>query len=60
MADTCKLFREELKKRQDKVSQDLTNQEASLRRVLRDAVVDDVMKLFPCVFFRRCLSTTVC
>lgn len=51
-ADTDKFFREEMIKRQDKVCQELNGQELSLRRTLRDAVVDDVMKLFPYVFIR--------
>jgi len=47
MTDACRSFREEMKKRQDKVCQELKDQEFSLRRALRDAVVDDVTKLFP-------------
>ena len=43
-------FREEITKRQDEVCQELNGQESSLRRALREAVVDDVTKLFPCVF----------
>jgi len=42
-------FREDMKKRQYKLSQELNDQEVSLQRALRDAVVDDVMKLFPWV-----------
>ena len=56
MTDTRKLFREELMMRQDKVRQELNSQEASLRHALRDAVVDDVMRLFPFVFFPSSLS----
>lgn len=52
-ADVRRSFREEMIKRQDKVCKELNGQEFSLRRVLRDAVVDDVTKLFPCVFFRH-------
>jgi len=42
--------------RQDKFRQELNSQEASLRHALRDAVVDDVMRLFPFVFFPSSLS----
>ena len=47
MADARRSFREEMKKRQDKVRQELNDREVSLRHALRDAVVDDVTKLFP-------------
>ena len=40
-------FREEMTKRQYKLSQELNEQEVSLQRALWDAVVVDVMKLFP-------------
>jgi len=40
-------FHEETTKSQHNLSQELNDQEPSLRRALRDAVVDDVMKLFP-------------
>jgi hypothetical protein len=57
--DARRSFREEMTKRQDKVCQELSGQELSLRRALRDAVVDDVTKLFPYVF-ARCIPSTVC
>jgi len=47
MTDARRYFREEMTKRRDKVCQELNDQEFSLRRALRDAVVDDVTKLFP-------------
>src|SRR5260221_355943 len=50
-------FREEMEKRQEKICQELNGQESSLRRALRDEVVDDVTKLFPCVFIRNSPST---
>jgi hypothetical protein len=55
--DGYKSSHEEMIKRQEKVCQDLKNQEGKLRRTLRDAVVDDVAKLFPCVSFRDSLNT---
>ena len=55
--NTHKSFREELKKRQDKIRQRLNDQKVSLRRALRDAVVNDVMELFPCVLFHGPPST---
>ena len=33
--------------KQNKACEDLHRQEAALQRALRDAVVDDVVKLFP-------------
>ena len=58
--DARRSFREEMTKRQDKVCQELSNQELSLRRALRDEVVDDVTKLFPYVIARcLCLPSTV-
>ena len=47
--DTRKSVREEMIKKQEKDCQDIISQETSLRRALLDAVVDDVVKLFPCV-----------
>jgi len=47
--DICESFREEMKKKQRTACQDLSSQETSLRRALLDAVVDDVIKLFPYV-----------
>ena len=50
MTDARRSFREEMTKKQDKVCQELNTQKYSLWRSLRDTVVDDVTKLFPCVF----------
>ena len=58
--DTRKSFREEMRKRQGKACQDFSSQEASLRRALLDAVVDDVMKLFPCVLSQLSGHSTAC
>ena len=49
MMDSRRSFREEMTKRQDKVWQELKSQELALRHALRDAVANDVTKLFPCV-----------
>jgi hypothetical protein len=57
MRDTRNFFREELKERQEKLRQQLNGQEDPLRRALRDAVVNDVIKLFPCVLFHGSPST---
>jgi hypothetical protein len=45
--DTREKYGQELIERQNKACDDLHSQGASLRRSLRDAVVEDVMKLFP-------------
>jgi hypothetical protein len=45
--NTCKRFYQELIKRQAKAYEELCRQEPSLQRALLDAVVEDVMKLFP-------------
>jgi len=55
--DSHKSSREEIMKSQEKVCQVLNSQEGILRRALLDAVVDDVTKLFPCVFLRGSLNT---
>lgn len=44
---TRERFRQGLSERQNKAYEDIRRQEASLRRALRDAVVEDVMKIFP-------------
>jgi hypothetical protein len=44
---TREKFRQGLVDEQNKACDDLRRQEASLQRTLRDAVVEDVMKLFP-------------
>ena len=49
-------FEKDLTERQNKACDDLLSQEASLRCALRDAVVEDVMKRFPCVFLRLNLA----
>ena len=55
--DSRKSSDEEMMKRQEKVCRVLKSQEGTLRRVLQDAVIDDVTKLFPCVFFCSSLNT---
>lgn len=40
-------FRIEMTKRKEKVSQDITREENSLRRTLREAIVGDVISVFP-------------
>jgi hypothetical protein len=50
-------FRQELIERQNKACEDILRQEASLQCALRDAVVEDVIKLFPWVFSRVLLNT---
>jgi F0F1-type ATP synthase membrane subunit b/b' len=42
---------QELTKRKDTVREEIVREEDSLRRVLREAVVEDVVKLFPYVLF---------
>jgi hypothetical protein len=49
-------FRQELDKKQDLVHQKLINEEAPLRLALRDEVVENVIKVFPCIFSRVSLS----
>lgn len=44
---TWETSQKDLTERQNKVREDLARQEASLRRALRDVVVEDVIKLFP-------------
>jgi hypothetical protein len=46
-------YRQEFTKRQDAVCQEIAKGEDSLRRGLREVVVEDVLKLFPYVY-RRC------
>ena len=41
------MSQKDLTEKQNKVCEDLARQEASLRRALRDAVVEDVMKRYP-------------
>jgi hypothetical protein len=52
--DTRKSVREEMIKTQEEACQDIISQETFLRRALLDAVVDDVVKLFPCVLSELC------
>jgi len=47
MKDTRERFQKELSQGQNKALEDLDHQQASLRRVLQDAVVEDVVKLYP-------------
>jgi F0F1-type ATP synthase membrane subunit b/b' len=47
MQNVREKFREELAERQNTACRDLSREEPSLQRALRDAVVEDVMKLFP-------------
>ncbi len=58
--DTRKSFQEEMRKRQRTACQDLSSQETSLRRALLDAVVDDVIKLFPYVLSQLSGHSTAC
>ena len=55
--DTRNSFHQELAKRQDQVRREVCRQEPSLRLALRDEVVNDVIKVFPCVMFRKSLNT---
>lgn len=45
-------YRQEFMRRRDKVCQDIVKGEDSLQSVLREVVVEDVMKLFPYVYLR--------
>ena len=47
MKKTRERFQKDLAERQNKACEDLAHQEASLHHTLRDAVVEDVVKLFP-------------
>jgi hypothetical protein len=47
-------FRQKLTKKQDQVHQEISKQEAALLPALRDKVVDDVMKFYPCVLSAPC------
>ena len=47
MKTTRERFQKDLTEKQNKACEDLVHQEASLRRALRDAVVEDVIKRFP-------------
>jgi len=47
MQDTPEQFRQEMAESQEKACQGIKNQETSLRRSLREKVVDDVIKIFP-------------
>jgi hypothetical protein len=58
--DTRKTFQDEMKKKQEMACQDLSSQETSLRRALLDAVIDDVIRLFPCVLSQLSGHSTVC
>jgi hypothetical protein len=58
--DTRKSFQEEIRKKQGIAWQELSSQETSLRRALLDAVVDDVIKLFPCVHLQLSGRSTAC
>jgi hypothetical protein len=44
-------YARERTKREHNVFEELASKEHEMRRVLRDAVVEDVMALFPCVLF---------
>jgi hypothetical protein len=55
--NTHEKFRQELTERQDKACEDTLREEASLQCALRDAVVEDVMKLFPWVLLCVLLNT---
>jgi len=57
MRNTRDSFRQELAKRQVQVRREVYSQEMSLRFALRDEVVNDVMKSFPCVIFRNSPNT---
>jgi hypothetical protein len=56
-ARTRDSFRQELSKKQDQVRREVNRQEFSLRFTLRDEVVNDVIRIFPCVIFRNSLNT---
>lgn len=58
--DTRKSFQEEIRMKQEIACQELSSQETSLRRALLDAVVDDVIKLFPCVLLQPSGHSTAC
>ncbi|KAF8262192.1 hypothetical protein EI94DRAFT_1744157 [Lactarius quietus] len=47
--DICERFKKEVAERSDAVCNDLLHAEVSLRRALRESVVDDVLKLFPSI-----------
>jgi len=47
-------YKQEFMKRKDTVCQDIARGEDSLRSVLREVVVEDVIKLFPYVYRRTC------
>ena len=59
MKSTRERFEKDLTERKNRACEDLARQEASLRRALRDAVVEDVMKRFPCAFLRLTLKLGV-
>lgn len=50
-------FRQELARREDQVRREVCRQETSLRLALRDELVNDVIKMFPCVIFRDSMNT---
>ncbi|KAI9460706.1 hypothetical protein F5148DRAFT_1276740 [Russula earlei] len=58
MKDACEQSRHELNDRQETACKELRFQEDSFGRVLRDAVVDDVIKIFPSIE-RDALSSLV-
>jgi F0F1-type ATP synthase membrane subunit b/b' len=47
MRNTREQFRQELTESQEKACQGINDQETSLRRRLREMVVDDAIKIFP-------------
>ena len=49
-------FEKDLTGRENRACEDLARQKASLLPALRDAVVEDVMKRFPCAFLRLTLT----
>ena len=57
MKNTRERFEKDFKERKNRACEDLARQEASLQRALRDAVVEDVVKRFPCVFLRLTFGT---
>jgi hypothetical protein len=52
-------FAQDMEKRRDTARQKITRHEDSLRRVLREAVVEDVIKLFPYVVLDGILRYTL-
>jgi hypothetical protein len=54
--DISNMLAREWTKRQRTGFKELASQENTLRRVLRDAIIDEVMDLFPCVSFGKVSS----